>query len=419
MLRDYQKKACRFAVKTPNPYLCLPLGAGKTLTALALINHYRVPTLVVAPLNVAKYVWRQEAKKFTNLTCSLIHGTEKQRIAAIDPDIDIHIINYEGLVWLIENHEWKWPLVIFDESSKLKSNSKRVKAFKKIRPKVGKVIMLSGTPAMNDIQALFYQFLCLDGGNTFGEYITHFRDRFMTNHGHHFPDWQLRAGAVDKIYELASRSMLIMSPAEVSAEMPELTTVDIRFDIDQTHYKQREKDFILSLKDGEDILAPSAATKSIKLRQICSGFIYNEDKTFSLSDEKLEVFNDLMSEIEGQVLVFYQFKAEKQTLNLPELDVEAWNNKIITRMMLHPASAGHGLNLQGSSAKYIIFFSLPWDAEQYVQAIGRLRRPGNKSDKVIVYRFVANKTIEERVVRKLDERVTQHERRMNNETAGD
>lgn len=420
MLRDYQKKAARFAVDTPNPYLCMPLGSGKTLTALALINRFRVQTLVVAPLNVIKFVWPDEITNWLpQLSWSLIHGTAKQRDHVMKALVDIHLINYENLVWLIENHEWQWELVIFDESSKLKSNSKRVKAFKKIRPKVGKVIMLSGTPAMNDIQALFYQYLCLDGGNTFGKYITHFRDRFMVNRGHHFPDWQLRTGAVDKVYELASKSMFVLSSADVSAEMPDSQVIDVRFDIDYTHYKQMEKELVLTL-DGTDILAPSAATKSLKLRQLCSGFVYGDDGTYNISTEKMDAFNNLIEEIgDEQVLVFYQFKAEADTLNLPKLNVEAWNSGKITRMMLHPASAGHGLNLQGSSAKYIIFFSIPWDAEQYVQAIGRLLRPGNKSDKVIVYRFVANKTIEERVARKLDERVTQHERRINNGTAGD
>ncbi len=413
ILRDYQKKAARFAVNTPNPFLFMPLGSGKTLTSLALIRHYRQPTLVVGPLNVVKFVWPDEIERWLpESSWGLIHGTPRQRDHAVESHTLISLINYENLVWLIENHEWRWPLVVFDESSKLKSNSKRVKAFKKIRPKVRKVIMLSGTPAVNNPEALFFQFLCLDGGETFGKYITHFRNRYMVNHGRNFPDWRLRPGALDKIYERASKNMFTLSPSEVSAEMPDSQVIDIRFDIDFKHYKQMEKELMLTL-DGTDILAPSAATKSLKLRQLCSGFVYSDNDTYQISDEKLEAFNNLMEEIgDEQVLVFYQFKAEADTLDLPKLDVEAWNSKKITRMMLHPASAGHGLNLQLSSARYIIFFSIPWDAEQYLQAIGRLLRPGNNSEKVVVYRLIAGKTIEERVCKVLNQRVEEHQGRM-------
>lgn len=416
-LRDYQKKAARFAVDVHNPYLAMEVGLGKTLTALAVIKHYSTPeTLVIGTKNIIKYTWPEEIERWTpDITYAVVTGTPKQRLDAVNRAVDMHLINYENLVWLINNVEWKWPLVVFDEMSKMKSRGERVKAFCGIRKKIYKVIALSGTPAANDLLALFPQYLCLDNGVTFGPHVTKYRDRFFVNRGRKFPDWQLRPGAGKVIMELAKKSMLTMRSCDYLKSLPEVTTCDLKFELKDKNYKQLEKEFVLSF-DGNDILAPSAAVKSMKLRQVASGFIYdNAGNIIGLNKDKLETFAHLMDELAGeQVLIFYNFKAEKDVLSAwaKPLDPDKWNKKQIRVMMAHPQSAGHGLNLQKSGAKHIVFFSLPWDAELYIQCIGRLKRPGNTSDNVFVHRLIARNTIEVKVARTLREKLEQHERMM-------
>jgi len=403
-LRPYQRVAARFAYYTPNSYLNLPMGSGKTLIAMAVIKRLGFPTLVVAPKFVAQFSWPDNLDRFwPECRYQLILGSAAQRSRAVASPANIHLINYENLRWLIETHGWKWPVMVCDEASKLKTRSKRVRALIKIRPQIAKVIMMSATPSINNLEAIFWQYRILDGGETFGKYVTHFRDRWMINIGRNYPNWVPRKGAFKEVIKRAQRLMFVSN----DVEMPPVTVVPVGFPLhNYQQYASMARDLVL-----EDILAPTNAAKSLKLRQICSGFIYGEEgRVVRLGRDKQQALADLLDKLgDQQVLCFYQFREERdylQKLGFSALDVEGWNLGNIKRMALHPASAGHGLNLHRSGAQAVIFFSLPWDAEQYYQAVGRLARDGNHG--VVVYQFVARNTIEERIEKVLEERIGQN-----------
>jgi len=416
MLRNYQQQAARFAIATSAPYLALEVGLGKTLTSLAIINRLQVPTLVVAPKLVVTLAWPEEIEKWLpNLNYSVISGTAVQRDKATTADADLHLISYDNLVWLIKHHEWRWDLVILDEISKMKSNGVRTKAFKKVHPK--KVIGLSGTPAANSYLSLFYQYLALDKGATFGTSVTRFRERFFVNRGYNYPDWQIQHEAA--LLDYIKSSMLTMRAKDYLTELPKTVTTNYYFDLSPSGREQYEQMADNSVITDFDILAGSAAVQSNKLRQLVSGFIYDDEgEAHFNSKDKLETFASLLSEIgDEQVLVFYGFKAEAVRLKqwavpLDSHTINEWNYGRERCMMAHPASAGHGLNLQKSGAHHIVMFSLPWDAELYLQSIGRLLRSGNTAQTIFVHHLIAKDTIDTRVVKTLNDKLNQHNRLM-------
>ncbi len=420
VLRPYQKVAANFLAQEGNFYAGLEMGLGKSLISLAVINRLKMPTLIVAPKAVCLYTWPEEiAKWLPGLTYSSILGTAAQRGKAAAAEAQVHIINYENLPWLIAKHPWKWELVIFDEISKMKSRGTRTKAFASVRAKVKKVIGLSGTPAANSLEALFCQYLALDGGETFGKFITHFREEYMVNRGYNFPDWQFRPGAEVKILDKVRPTMLTMRAADYLKELPRVVTTTHYFELSaecREQYREMEKDSVL---EEFDIMAGTAAVKSGKLRQVVSGFAYDEESAAHfVSSDKMDHFEEILDELSGeQVLVFYQFKEEERLLRkwATPIDghaIDKWNRGELRCMMGHPNSAGHGINLQKSGAHHIIFVSIPWDAENYLQAIGRLLRSGNKANTVFVHNLIAKDTIDEKVVATLEQKLAQHNRLM-------
>ncbi len=425
MLREYQKKACQFAAARPYSYLAVEVGLGKSLIALALINRLKLPTLVVAPKLVATITWPEEiAKWLPELTYSVITGTAKQRDKAITCDADLHIINYENLKWLTENYKWQWPMVIFDEVSKMKSNGTRTKAFMKVRKHCQRVIGLSGTPAANSLMALFYQYKCLDGGVTFGTSVTRFRDRYFINRGFNFPDWHIRDSGERQILDAVKPTMLTMRAQDYLPELPKVITTNRYFTLSpnvKEQYDTLRDEQVITL-EGEDIIAGSAAVKSGKLRQVAAGFLYNEEgNAIPVGSDKIDELKDLLAEIgDEQVLIFYWFRAEeagllrvvKNAVALSSRTIDDWNGDRVQYLIANPASAGHGLNLQKSSAHHIVFFTLPWDAEVYLQAIGRLLRSGNTAQAIFVHQLVAKGTVETKVVRTLNEKIQRHSRLM-------
>jgi SNF2 family DNA or RNA helicase len=299
----------------------------------------------------------------------------------------------------------------------MRSNGTRSKAFKKVRKNVKKVIGLSGTPAANSYLALFYQYLALDGGATFGTAVTRFRERFFVNRGYNFPDWKIHEEK--GLLEYLKPSMLTMRAKDYLKELPQVVTSPHYFDLSpfgRAQYNEMQDD---SVVEAADVLAGSAAVQSNKLRQLVSGFVYDDEAQAHFNGkDKLETFASLLDEIgDEQVLVFYGFKAEAVQLKqwcvpLGSHTINEWNNNREKRMMAHPASAGHGLNLQKSGAHHIVFFSLPWDAESYLQSIGRLLRSGNKAQTVFVHNLLANNTIDTKVVKTLNEKLNRHNRLM-------
>jgi len=421
-LRLYQKEACQFAIRHNYAYIAAEMGLGKSLISLAIINRLGIPTLVVAPKLVATVVWPEEiAKWLPELTYSVITGTAKQRDKAVQAKAQLHIINYENLAHLIANHKWQWPMVIFDEMSRMKSNGVRVKAFMKVRKHCQRIIALSGTPAVNTLMALFYQYKCLDGGETFGTSIARFRDRYYINKGYNFPDWHIRKGAEAQILSAVRPTMLTMRVRDYLDELPQVVTTRHYFELSpasREQYKAMRDDAVLSLND-KDIIAGSAAVKSGKLRQLAAGFAYDEDGVAHLTGgDKLESFKDLIESLgDEQMLIFYWFQQEEVMLRpfATQLDnhaIEAWNGGRLQRMMANSASASHGLNLQKSGAHHIIYVSLPWCGETYIQSIGRLLRSGNKAQTIFVHQLIAKDTIDEKVATTLTRKIEQHGRLM-------
>lgn len=412
-LREYQKTAAKYAVNRKYAYLGMEVGLGKTLVSLAVIKHLKLNTLVVGPKAVVEMVWPEEIAKWTpEFSHSVCTGTLAHRQQAIAADVDINLVSYNWLAWVIDNFQWRWDLVIFDEASFMKSDSQRTKAFLKIRDKAYRIIMLSGTPVGNSIQNLFFQYKCLDGGATLGTTVGGFREKYMVNRGFNFPNWQPRA---DKMAELKSRiksKMLVMRAKDYLPQLPKVIIQPVYFDLSvtgRTQYVEMLKKSVLLEKDFV-VAAVNSGVKASKLRQICSGFVY--DKTGEghfLTLDKLNAYKSLCQEIgeDEQILTFYQFKEEEKIIDgepLNQKNVHEWNYGRLKRMKAHPRSSGHGLNLQKSSAKHIIFFSMPWSSEEFIQTIGRLKRSGNKSEVIIVHQMISRGTVEVKIARGLKEK---------------
>ena len=290
-MRGYQTESYTFCRKTRNPYLNMDCGLGKTLVAIRLIQHYNRPTLVVAPKNVALYTWPEELGLWApGLPYTVIRGTPKQRNIAVGRTAPIHVISFANLAWLIKNHKWKWDLVILDEISFMKStDSTRFRAFKKIRKHVGKVIGMSATPAANNIGALWSQYYCLDGGKTLGKTVTGFRDKFMKDVGRDYSNWVPREGARAAIIKLIRPTMLSIRAEDHLNQLPEAQHINHYFQMKTTkEYQEMEKDSVIS---DLDILAGSAGAKSMKLRQLASGFIYAAEDTHIIGEDKIQAFD--------------------------------------------------------------------------------------------------------------------------------
>lgn len=417
MLRNYQKSACRFAWDRPQCYLALEPGLGKTLVSLTLIKYLQLPTLVVAPKLVATTTWPEEIKKWiSELSYSVISGNPKQRNKAVETDSLIHLTNYENLKWLIENHPWKWKMVIFDEVTKMKTNGSRVKAFIKVRDKCERIVGLSGTPAVNSLESLFFQYKCIDGGATFGKFITHFRNDYFINHGFDFPDWKIRPGGEAAILEAVRPTMITMKAKDYLPELPSVVTTRRMFELSpkaKIQYKEFEKEQVI---EALDIIATTGASKNIKLRQLTAGFVYDEGGVAHLQGkDKIEALKNILEEIgDEQVLIFYWHKAEAELLKdiASPLNIDRWNKGELQYMMTNPASTAHGLNLQLSGAHHIIYFTLPYDGELYIQSIGRLLRSGNKATTIFVHQLVAKGTVDNHVAKMLEKKMAQHQRLM-------
>ena len=417
MLRNYQKTAIRFAWDRSYCYLGLEPGLGKTLISLTLIKYLQLPTLVVSPKLVATITWPEEiAKWMPALSYSVVIGTPKQRNKAVEASTLIHLINYENLPWLIKTHKWKWKMVIMDEVTKMKTNGTRVKAFMKVRDKCERIIGLSGTPAVNSLMALFHQYKCIDGGATFGKFITHFRNKYFVDRGFGFPDWQIRPGGEAAILAAVKPTMITMRAQDYLPELPSVVTTRRMFELStdaKKQYKEFEQDQVI---ESLDIIATTGAAKNIKLRQLTAGFVYDEDGVAHLQGkDKIDALKNILEEIGNeQVLIFYWHKAEAKLLKdiASPLDIDKWNTGELQYMMAQPVSVGHGLNLQHSGAHHIIYFTLPYDGEIYIQSIRRLLRSGNKATTIFVHQLVAKGTVDNHVARLLEKKMEQHQRLM-------
>ena len=428
---DYQRYATEYIETHPCSAVLLDMGLGKTsitLSAIAdlLFDSFEVhKVLVIAPLRVARDTWSAELKKwdaFRHLTYSVAVGTEAERRAALTRKADIYIINRENVQWLITESRlpFDYDMVVVDELSSFKNHqSKRFKALMQVRPKVKRIVGLTGTPASNGLMDLWAEFKVIDMGKRLGRFITQYRlDYFLPDkmNGQIIYSYRPRPGAEESIYRKISDITISMKSTD-HLPMPELASSEYPVFLDDAEretYDEMRKQFVLALPDGE-ITAANAAALSGKLSQLANGAIYSETGEFiEVHDRKLDALEDIIESATGKpLLVAYWFKHDLERImkrlharHIPfsKLDsadsIRRWNNGEIPVALIHPASAGHGLNLQ-SGGNTIVWFGLTWSLELYSQTIARLWRQGQNAETVIVQHIVANDTIDEQILRAL------------------
>lgn len=428
---DYQAHTIHFIETHPEAAIFLGMGLGKTVSTLTALNnliynHFAVhKALIIAPLRVARSTWPDETQKWDhlhNLRISVMVGTPTQRQQALDTDADIYVINRENLPWLVKQTGRHWPFdtVVIDELSSFKShNSQRFKALKKIRPHITRIIGLTGTPAPNSLLDLWAPFRLLDQGQRLGKYITHYRDRYFQpdkRNGAQVYSWRLMPGSEQQIYDAIADITLSMKTTDY-LRLPELTTTTRTVTLapqQMATYRQLRNDMVTDLA-GQIIDADSAATLSGRLQQLASGAIYTETgETIDVHDEKIQALADIIDAANGNtVLVAYWFKHELTRLQAvfphgralsTSQDITDWCAGKIPVAFIHPASAGHGLNLQ-SGGHILVWTTVPWSLELYEQTNARLFRQG-QTEPVTIIHLAAKGTIDEQVMRALDTKAT-------------
>ena len=422
---EYQTYATNFILEHPVAAVLLEMGLGKsviTLTAIyeLMLNRFEIEkVLVIAPLRVARDTWPAEIEKWEHLkglTYSVAIGTEAERLAALKRPAHLYLINRENVDWLITKSgiPFDYDMVVIDELSSFKSHAaKRFKSLLKVRPTVKRMVGLTGTPSSNGLMDLWAEFRILDMGQRLGRYITHYRNNFFV------PDkrnqqmifsYKPRAGAEDAIYRLISDITISMKSADF-LKMPECIINEVPVALSEKEwsvYQALKEDMVVDLKD-EEIDAVNAAVLSGKLLQMANGAVYNEEKDIiHIHDRKLDALEDLIEGANGKpVLVAYWYNHDlqriKERFSVREIktsqDIKDWNNGDIPVAVIHPASAGHGLNIQFGGST-IIWFGLTWSLELYQQTNARLWRQGQKST-VVIHHIIAKDTIDEDVMKAL------------------
>lgn len=372
-------------------------------------------------------VWPDEIKKwaeFADITYTIVHGGNKE--AALQKDVDVYIINPEGIPWLYDGRRKpgsrpEFDVLIVDESTKFKNSStQRFKALKQHLPSFSRRWILTGTPVPNGLMDLFGQVYILDLGHSLGRFITHYREEFFVPSGYGGYEWKPQTNAFPRIVDAIAPLILQLS-AEEYLQMPELVSRNLTVSLppaSRKMYDTLEADFLVQMASGEEVIALNAAAAGTKLRQIANGALYTNGHSWTLlHEEKLDELEDLLEELNGHsVLIFYEYKHDAERITgrlggIPNLSgvagqqfdrlVDGFNGGSISRLLAHPASAGHGLNLQGS-CHHVIWFGIPWNLEYYDQAIARVYRQGQNAEKVFVYHIVAENTKDEDVARTLN-----------------
>lgn len=428
---NYQKYVIEYIETHPVSAVFLDMGLGKTSITLTAINNLLLDyfavrkVLVIAPLRVAKNTWSAEINKWDHLNdlkYSIIVGTPAERKNALKAAADIYIINRENIPWLAEymGAAFDFDMVVIDELSSFKNyQAKRFKALMKVRPSVKRIVGLTGTPSSNGLMDLFAEFKLLDMGERLGRFIGQYRNTYFMpdkRNGQVVFSYKPLPGAEDAIYRKISDITISMKAAD-HLKMLKLVMTDYEVDLsekEQDRYKEFKENMVLQLADDE-ITAANAASLSNKLCQMANGAIYDDDKAvIHVHDRKLDALEDIIESMNGKpVLVAYWFKhdydriAERlRTLNIPfeKLDtsdsIDKWNKGLIPAALIHPASAGHGLNLQ-SGGSTLVWFGLTWSLELYQQTNARLYRQGQSSDTVVIMHIAIKGTIDEQILKAL------------------
>ena len=431
-LHPYQNRMIDFIYNTPKCAVWAGLGLGKTITTLTAITDLLdsltvCKVLIIAPLRVANSVWHTEAKRWTHtkdLIFSIVTGSEKERISALFKSADIYVINRENVQWLVEHYKTKWPydLVVIDESSSFKSaSSQRFKALKKVRTLTDRMVQLTGTPSPNGLIDIWSQMYLLDGGERLGKTMSAYKMRFFQT-GHN--GYTLKpVNNADKIIHRLIDDMVISLNVDDYLQMPERIDTVMRVNMPLARlaeYKQLEREFLIQINDNE-IVAYNAATLAGRLLQMCNGAIYTDElKNWTeLHTAKLDALDEILEDNQDEnLLIAYNYKTDLIRLkarypdavvldNDPDI-ITRWNNGEIKMLLAHPASAGHGLNLQHGGS-IIVWFGLNWSLELYQQFNGRLHRQGQTKPVRIVH-IVADGCIDDKVMRAIENKAqTQQE----------
>ena len=422
---NYQNYAKDFILAHKVSALFLDCGLGKTITTLTAINELMYDSfeiskvLIIAPLRVAQSTWKEEIEKWDHLNLlrySIAVGDEKERLKALKQNSDIYVINRENVDWLVTKSgiEFNFDMLIIDELSSFKSHtSKRFKSLLKIRPYFERVVGLTGTPSSNGLMDLWAEFRVLDLGERLGRYITHYRNEYFLpdkRNGAVIFSYKPQTNAEERIYRRLADMTISMKSTEY-LKMPELILNELEINLDeedQIKYKKFKKEMVMTIQEKE-IDAINAASLSNKLIQLANGSIYDEDKKFyEVHNKKLDKLEEIIDSANGKpVLVSYWFKADKERIEkrfkVREIktadDIKQWNKGMIDLALIHPASAGHGLNLQ-SGGSTLVWFSLTWSLELYQQTNARLYRQGQK-DTVVIHHLITKNTIDEDIMKSL------------------
>lgn len=429
-LHGYQEYSVNFIIEHPVAAVLLDCGLGKTVTSLTAINDlmfdyfdiHRV--LVICPLRVGN-VWANEIQHWEHLHLlrySVAVGSESERLSALKTQADIYIINRENVQWLIEKSgvSFDFDMVVVDELSSFKNyQSKRFKALMKARPKVKRMVGLTGTPSSNGLMDLFAEFKLLDMGARLGRFIGQYRNAYFSpdkRNGQIIYNYKPLPNAEQQIYDKISDITISMKSTD-HLKMPEMISTKYEVELSDSEkkkYEELKKDLILQLPDGE-ITAANAASLTGKLSQMANGAVYSDDESIlEIHQRKLDALEDIIESANGKpVLVAYWFRHDLERIR-KRFDVRAiktakdiadWNNGRIPVALIHPASAGHGLNLQ-AGGNHLVWFGLTWSLELYQQTNARLWRQGQTAETVVIQHIVAKATVDEHIMKALAQKNT-------------
>ena len=430
---EYQRYATEYIKSHPIAAVFLSMGLGKTSITLSalmdlLFDEFKIhKVLIVAPLRVARTTWPEEIQKWDHLkmlTYSVAVGTEQERLQALSRKADIYIINRENVPWLVEKTYFDYDMLVIDELSSFKSwQSKRFKALMKVRPLVKRIVGLTGTPSSNGLMDLFAEFNVLDMGERLGRFIGRYRDTYFLpdkRNGFVVYSYKPQADAEERIYKKIS-DITISMKADNFLKMPELVSTEVSVALSKKEkkiYDRMKKELVLKSDVGE-ITASNTAALTGKLMQMANGAVYGDDgKIAEIHGRKLDALEDIVESANGNsVLVAYWYKHDLERImrRFPEAEVissdEAvakWNRGDIQLGLIHPAAAGHGLNLQAGGS-HLVWFGLTWSLELYQQTNARLHRQGQKSETVVIQHIVTKGTIESRILKALKRKDTSQE----------
>ena len=405
-LRPYQEQAADFLYEHDRAMILAPVGAGKTAITLTAMQDMLADGvvkrfLVLAPKRVCTDVWPVEHWKWApNCTLAIAVGTPAQRKAALYSDAQIIVTNYDNIQWLAKQNLTHIDGIVYDELTRLKNPSgARFKALNKVIDKINIRWGLTGSFTSNGLEDVFGQCKIVDQ-SLLGRSKGAFQQQYFILINKEYGDWAPRPGSLAQVMERIKPATFLLEPGEYKDKLPPLHTVELRCDMDMTDYNTMKKEFVLN-----DVVAVNAAVVTQKLQQMASGFLYTDNGAVWLSPHKFDRLEELLAENQrANTLVVYTYQEELAELkrrfpHAQTLDddnaIERWNAGQVELLLVHPKSAGHGLNLQ-HGGHHIVFLSLPWSRELYVQTIGRLPRSGQKNA-VWCYIMLTHKTVDEKI----------------------